>query len=488
MMINKRSKIALFLIMFLLFISIIILSSHAETNKTQEIDFKEAIKLGLENNYELQTLRNNIVELERNLEILDASESFQVNLSITPIWHFGKSTENKETGEYVVKMNTTSLTPSTEASLIATKQLADNISLSTELTWQSDNLFKKNLTDLTDEINANLRLNKRLYPDSWSENKKQAYSIKNNLQIRLEELRWEEIEKQIEFIGDYLNILRLQEQVHILREHLDLIEEELARVQRLIELGEGGYQQEVEAQIMLKELENSLLNQQQNLVRAKKQWFLSLNLPKNTIVIFEDNIDFIEDLYSQMANLQFDNKNEDDLLMAALEENYRTKNSQLEKEKLAKELEWTKDEGKAKVDISGGYQFPADWFVMLDFSIKLADGGVQKLKEQQKIDNIEQKDVSIAHLNEQIKLEAEHLLGQDEYNKLNRDIQRMALEKEQDMIKIREIQYNQGVISLNNLQNAILSFREKEIKVKQAQDEWFINRLKLAHFIGYLQE
>jgi outer membrane protein TolC len=125
---------------------------------------------------------------------------------------------------------------------------------------------------------------------------------------------------------------------------------------------------------------------------------------------------------------------------------------------------------------------------MLDFQINLLDGGVQELKEEQKENNIRQKEVSISYLNEQTKLEAEHLLDQDEYNKLNWDMQQMSLEKEQDKIEIMEKQYNEGIISTSNWENTKLTLREKEIKVKQAKDEWFINRLKLAHFIGYLKK
>lgn len=470
---------------FVLCIFVLIFNSRA--SEVKEIEFKEAIKLGLEKNFELNTTRNSIAELERNLEILDAGESFQVDLDITPIWIFSSNTEKSD---YTVKMNENFFTPSLEVNMTATSQLTDDINFSTEISWESDNLYQESFSDLTNEINANLKLNKRIYPDSWSENKKQAYSLKNSLQIKMEELKWEEMEKQIEFIEDYLNILRLQEQLNILEKRTELAQEEFERVKRKIEIGEGGYQQESEARIALKEIENNFLNQQQALTQAKKQWYLSLNLPRDTVVAFKDNdnIDFINGLYSQMESLGLDDKNEDELIKTVLEENYKIKNSLLEKEKLIKELEWTENEGKAKVNLSGGYQFPADWFVMLGFQINLLDGGVQKLKEEQKESNIRQKEVSISYLNEQTKLELEHLLDQDEYNKLHLDMQQLSLEKEQDKIEILEKQYKQGIISLSNWENAKLILKEKEIKVKQARDEWFVNRLKLAHFIGYLQK
>lgn len=485
--INTKPKVSLFFITFLLFI--FIFYSQLEASEAKSMTIKEALQWGLENNYELNIMRNSVKDLERNLEILDASKAVQVDLSVTPIWYFGKNGETTESEGYITGINGNVFAPSTKVSLSATKQLNDNISLSTELTWESDNLYQGSLDQLTDEVNANLKINKNIYPKSWSENEKQVYSIENSLKIKLKELRWEETEKQIEFIRDYLNINRLQEEVDIVRERRNLAEEDLVKTKKQIELGEGGYQQETEARIALEDAENNLLNQEQNLIRAKKQWSLSLNLPKEIAIEFEDNVDFIELLYSQMEDLKIGSENEENLIQGILVENYQIKNSQVEREGLVKELEWMKDEGKPSINLSGGYNYPdADWFVMIDFSMNLADGGAQKLKEKQKETNIKQKEISIAYLSEQLRLEAEQLLGQDEYNLLYLNTQRLAWEKEQDKLEITEKQYQQGVISEAQWENALLTVKEKEIKVKQAEDEWFVNRLMIAHFIGCLQE
>jgi outer membrane protein TolC len=189
-----------------------------------------------------------------------------------------------------------------------------------------------------------------------------------------------------------------------------------------------------------------------------------------------------------MKNMKFEDENKEILFQKALEENYQIKNSYLEKEELVKELEWTEEEGKPKLSLSGGYQFPADWFVMVDFSVNLADGGIQQIKEEQKENNIKQKEASISYLTEQLKIEAEHLLDQDEYNLLYLNTQLMALEKEQNKMEILEKQYQQGIINKTQLINARLVIEEKEIKVEQAKDEWLIGHLQLAHFIGFLQE
>lgn len=472
------SEQAIVVIMMLI---LILISSTGEI-RANRMSPEEAIHWGVDNNYDLNLFRNNIAELERNLDILDAAQSFQVDLSVTPIWYFGNGEED------IVEISENSFSPSTEMSLIATKVLADDINFSTELIWESDSLNQVDFAEITKEINANIKLSKQIYPDTWTENEKQVYNIKNSLQMKLAELRWEEVEKQIEFIQGYLNIIYLQEQVNVNTERVKLAEETLDRVRKQIALGEGGYQQETEAQISLEESENQLLSLQQKLSQAKKQWLLNLNLPQDTLVQFKDGTVFIEGLYSQMVSLEIDQDNQSDLIAAALSKNYQVENMLLEKEALLKELEWTKDEGKMKINLSGGYQFPADWFAMVDFSVSLADGGAQKLKEEQKLTDIQQKEVSITFLIEQLKLEAEQLLNQDLYCQLYLNTQLLALEKEQRKVEILEKQYQMGTISEKEWKNEVLTLKEKEINVDLAEDEWFINRLKLAHFVGYLAE
>jgi outer membrane protein TolC len=477
-----------FQVMILTFCCIFILSLPAGASEVKELSFKEAIQWGIEKNHDLQMIRNSINELERNLKILDASESIQTDLSVTPIWHFGYKEGDIEEGE-VVELGEKSFTTAAQVNLKSTKKLIGDINLSSEFTWESEDLNQEgNFEEILSQINANLKLEKNIYPGSWAENEKQAYSIKNNLQKRLEELRWEEMEKQIEFIRDYLDIIRLQEQVDIAEERMVLAEEELSRVRRKITLGEGGYQQETEAKIALEEAKNQLFNQEKNLSRSKKQFSLLLNLSEDVAIEFERNVDFIQGLFSRMNIMEIDHEIQANLIDEILEKNYQIKNNQLEKDELIKELEWTEDEGKPKVNLAGGYQLPANWFVMVDFSVKLADGGVQELKEEQKQDNIRQKENAITYLKEQLKLEAEQLLDQDQYNQLHWDTQLLALEKEQSRAEIMEKQYQQGAISEIQWKSEILTLQEKEINVKLAKDEWLVNRLQLAHFIGSLEE
>jgi hypothetical protein len=473
---GKKYKIIFCFLIGLLFIL------NFETLFAREVSLEEAVQWGVLHNLDLQNLRYNIEDIQRNLEILEAGKSFQVDLSITPIWRFGGKDNS-----YLIEMEEDQFAPDTELSLSVNKILASNLTLSSEISWQSENFMDSFLESIANEVNASIKLNHKLYPNTWSEQEKQTYSLENNLKTKLDELKWTEVEKQIEFIQKYLNIIRLQEQLDIISEQVRQAEEELERVKAQIELGEGGYQQETEVVISLSDTKDKHWSLTSDLLQAKKQWYLLLNLPDEVTVKFDPDTVLIETLFTQMENLPISNQIHDILIAQALEENYQVQNSMLEKDELLKELQWTKDDGKPAVNISGGYSYPdSDWFVMLDFKVNLADGGAQKLKIKQKEENMKRKEISTIYLMEMIKLEAQQLLDKDEYNQLVLQTSLMSLEKEQERDKIIEQQYQKGAIGIIQRESNLLSLKEKELSLKQAYDQWLINRLKLAHFIGFL--
>ncbi|HOR42054.1 MAG TPA: TolC family protein [Atribacterota bacterium] len=448
----------------------------------QEISPEEALQWGIQHNYDLQNLRYSIDDIKRNLEIIDAGNAFQVDLDITPIWSLGgKGDQNP------IEMEKNRFAPETELSLSAKKQLAPDLSLTSKVTWQSENIAQSFPENITKEVKGNIRVDKKLYPATWSEQEKQVYALENSLEMKLAELRWKEVEKQIEFIQKYLAIVRLQKQLETQAKRLGLAEEDLARVRAQIEIGEGGYQREAEAAIALEEVKNKVLSATQELSQAEQQWFLQLGLPAGITVSFVQQDNFLKILLEQMDDLPLSTQSHEKLIEQALQENYQIKNNLLEKEELLKELQWTKDAGKPALNLSGGYSYPDDdWFIMFDFSVNLADGGVQRLKEQQKEDGIRRKEISMDYLKETLKLEAEQLLNQDYYNQLLLQTQQLALAKELDKVTIIEQQYQKGAISQTQRDNSLLALEEKELSVRQAQDQWLVDRLKLAHFIGYL--
>ncbi len=133
-----------------------------------------------------------------------------------------------------------------------------------------------------------------------------------------------------------------------------------------------------------------------------------------------------------MEQLTLENENPETLFEQALEKHYQIKNTYTEKDSLLKEAEWTENEGKPQVNISGGYDLLDDyWYAMLDLSWNLTDGGAQKLKEKGAEATILQKEIELDQLIKTLQLEMNKMIDQDQYNQLNLQAKLAALEQEQ---------------------------------------------------------
>ena len=449
----------------IIILSVLLLPSALEAKET---DLKEAIDWGIRHNYDLEEIRYNIETLERNLEILDAENAFQVNLDITPIWNFGG--ENSDTSLF---------------KLTAEKTIVDDLNISAEISWNENDFADIAFGEILEGANASIQLEKQFFPDSYTQNEQQIFQTENNLKKIIEELAWEETEKQIDFIESYLALIRLSEEVNLAENSFQLATEELERVRQQINLGEGGYQQESEAKIALMEAENQFFNLKQNLVQQKKEWYLELNLSEDIQVQFKEEPAYLETLRSSMEQLNLENENSETLFEQALEKHYQMKNAYIDREILLKEAKWTENEGKPQISLSGGYELSDNsWYAMVDLSWNLSDGGAQKLKEEKAETTILQKEKEIDQLIKTLQLEMNQIMDQDKYYQLNLQTKLASLEKEQNVKEIVEKQYQEKIISSSEWQNQLIALAEKELKVKEAQDLLLVNRLRLAHFLN----
>jgi len=436
--------------------------------QAKEINLKEAIDWGIQHNYDLEEIRYNIETLERNLEILDAGNAFQVNLDVTPIWDFGGG--NSETSL---------LTLSVE------KTIADDLNISADISWNENDFADISFEEVVEGANAGIQLEKQIFPDSYTQSEQQIFQTKNNIKKKVEELAWKEVEKQIDFIERYLSLVRLTEEVSLAEKSFQLATEELERVQQQIRLGEGGYQQEAEAKIVLMEAENQFFNLKQILVQQQKEWYLELKLSEDIQVQFMGEPTYLDNLRSNMGQLTLENEKQETLFKQSLDKHYQIKNAYIDKESLLKEAKWTENEGKPQINLSGGYELSDNsWYAMLDLSWNLTDGGAQKLKEKGAEATILQKEKELDQLIKTLQLEMNQIMDQDKYYQLNLQAKLAALEKEKSTKNILEKQYQEKIISSTQWQNQLIALAEKELKVKEAQDLLLVNRLRLAHFLG----
>lgn len=443
--------------------------------EAKEMTLEKAINWGIEHNYDLQVIRHEIESLKNQLEILDANEKWQIDLDVKPIWYFDDE-DSSDANE-------------SQITLEATKVLPGDFNISTEISSENFNIKELSFGEIVENFNATTTIGKQIYPEYCSENQKEVYSTKNSLQQKLEDLTWQEIEKQIDFIEDYLAIVSLEEEVGFNEQKYNLALENLNMIQRQISLGEGGYQQETEAKLALEESKNELFNLKQNLSQQKQEWYLQLGLAEDMQIQFTEKPVYLDKLKARMNQLGLENKEEDELFNLATENYYQLKISNLEKENLIQETEWLENEGKPTIEVSAGYSFPSQlWGVMLELSANLYDGGAQELKEEQSQANISQKDLAIEQYKEELKLKIKQLVDQDKYYQLYLQTKSLALEKEENKKEIIEKQYQGGAISSTDWQEELIALGEKEVELKKAEDQLLANRLRLAHYTGILKK
>ena len=489
MKINK--KIRRFILSFII-ITPLVMGFLTSSSQAKEITLQEAIEWGVQHNYDLEEARYNIETLKRDLAILDAGKALQVNLEVTPLWGLGGeeiSLSDSQNSKQPSSGGDTNL-----LNLTAEKIIADDLNISASLSCKASGLTAGSLEEITEAIQANIQLEKQIYPQAYTQTEQQIFQTESNLKKKTEELAWEETEKQIDFLESYLNLSRLAEQLSLAEERQQLAAQELERVQEQIRLGEGGYQQEAEAKIALMEAENEVFNLKQTLTQQQKEWYLELNLPADTEVKLEGEEEgegedgepaYLENLRSNMEELTIEEENLETLLPPALEKHYQIKNAYLDQESNLKEVERVRNEGKPQINFYNGYDLSEDyWYVMLDLSFKLADGGAQKLKEEEAEAVLSQQEKGLDQLVKTLQLEMKQLVAEDHYNQLNLQAKLAALEKEKSAKNILEKQYEEKIISSTQWQNQLMALAEEELKVKEAQDTLLINRLRLVHLLG----
>jgi hypothetical protein len=419
---NKKTVIAIVLIVLatvLVFLSV---------SQAKEIELEEAVNWGIQHNYDLQKIRYDIETFKRELETLDASEALQVNLKVTPLFAFGGEESNDSTEDSTLSSTNDE---SNLVSLIAEKAISDDLNISAEVSWKQSALSEMSFEGMVENAKAVIQVDKQIYPTSWSENEQQVFQTKNNLQMKIEELTWEEAEKQIDFVADYLTILRSTEETDLADKKYQQAKRELEWVQQQINLGEGSTQQEFEAKLTLMEADNQLFNLKQILIQQKQEWYLQLSLSEDVQVQFEEEPVYLKSLRASMEQLKLEAEKKETLFNQAIGNHYQIKIDYLEKDILLKEAELTKNEGKPIIGISGGYDFPDQyWYTMVDLSWNLTDGGTQRLKEEDIEATILQKEKEINQLTKELQLEMNQLLDQDQYNQPNLQTKLLALEKE----------------------------------------------------------
>ena len=479
---NRIRKSNSFFILFLIIFTSFILTG--ENVQAKEISLEEALNWGIENNSSIKEIKDNIETIERSLTLIDTEYGFKTKISANPIIAGGFEEQTDDNSNGIVEEDTSSESSSSpKITLKTTKLFPNGIFLQSEISIKEEDLF--DLEKLSEGPDSVFSATKNLYPVIPITTEQEKYLTSNNLLKARENLTWQQESKKIEFLESYLNLLRLQERLSLAKTNFQYAQDDLDKILKKIEIGEAGERQEIEAKITLKKAEIDFLQAQNTFLQQKNRWYLNLGLPEETEVLLVENSTFLKEILKWADSLEF-NLKEEEFTELAVENYYEIKNNLLDQDSAQKEAEWNLTKNKPQVDLYGVYSSKDNtWGVGIELSYDIFDGGKQKIEDegyQVKLENLKDDYLQIVS---EVKLELYDLINQQEINNLNLEEKLMSWEKAKLEEKSYQIQLKQGLISDSEFQYKMLGWQESEINLKSAKDAILINKLRLAHFLGF---
>ncbi len=475
---KNNSFFILFLIIFTSFIF------SGENIQAKEISLEEALNWGIENNSSIKEIKDSIETIERSLNLIDTEYGFKTTISANPIiaGDFEEQTDDNSNGVDEGDTSFGSIS-SPKISLKATKLFPNGIILQSEIFLKEEDLF--DLEKLSEGPDSAFSATKNFYPVLPIKSEQEKYLASNNLLKARENLTWQQEYKKIEFLESYFNLIRLQEKLSLAKINFQYAQEDLSKILKKIEIGEAGERQEIEAKIALKKAEIDFLQAQNTFLQQKNGWYLNLGLPEETEVpLVEDSL-FLEEIMKWVDSLELD-LIEEELIELAVDSYYRIRNILLDQDSSQKEAEWNLAKNKTQVDLFGAYNSRNNsWGIGIELSYDIFDGGKQKIEDegyQAELENLKEDYLQIVS---ELKLELSDLINQQEINNLNLEEKIMSWEKAKLEEESYQIQLKQGLISDSEFQYKMLEWQESEIDLKSAKDEILINRLRIAHFLGF---
>ncbi|MEE8563976.1 MAG: TolC family protein [Atribacterota bacterium] len=471
-----------FFILFLIILTSFIFSG--ENIQAKEISLEEALNWGIENNSSIKEIKDSIETIERSLNLIDTEYGFKTTISANPIiaGDFEEQTDDNSNGVDEGDTSFGSIS-SPKISLKATKLFPNGIILQSEIFLKEEDLF--DLEKLSEGPDSAFSATKSLYPVLPIKSEQEKYLASNNLLKARENLTWQQEYKKIEFLESYFNLIRLQEKLSLAKINFQYAQEDLSKILKKIEIGEAGERQEIEAKIALKKAEIDFLQAQNTFLQQKNGWYLNLGLPEETEVpLVEDSL-FLEETIKWAESLEF-NLEEERLMELAVDNYYKIRNILLDQDSSQKEAEWNLAKNKTQVDLFGAYSSRNNsWGIGIELSYDIFDGGKQKIEDegyQAELENLKEDYLQIVS---ELKLELSDLINQQEINNLNLEEKIMSWEKAKLEEESYQIQLKQGFINDSEFQYKMLGWQESEIDLKSAKDEILINRLCIAHFLGF---
>jgi hypothetical protein len=495
-----RKNDSFFILTLIIMISFIFIG-WAINIQAEEISLSEAINWGLEENSSIivgnsniagssttagvststtgtiREIKDEIKTIERNLALIDTEYAWKMSLKANPILA-GNSTST-DGGDSTT--TTTDTTP--KIGLEISKIFANGIVINSEISMKEEGIF--DLENISANINRTVSASKTVYPIVPISQEQEIYKATNELLKMNQNLQWQKEVKKIDFLESYLNLLRLQESLFLAESNYRYAQEDLDRMLKKIEIGEAGEKQGLEVKIVLKTAEINLLQAQNDFNQQKKKFYLDLNLSEGVEVTLKEEDPFLKENKNWVESLELNLEDQGKLMELVVANHYQIKANRLDQENAKKELEWDSTKNKAQINLYGAYTNQDNsWGVGIDLSYNIFDGGTRKLENKEyqvKLINLE--DDYLQTVTE-LRLGLVNLINLSTVGGLNLEEKLLSYQQAELEKESYQIQLDEGLLSASEFKYQELNWQKTEINLKSAQDKVFIDKLRLAQFLG----
>ena len=441
----------------ILILSIFILLFSSVTIQAAEYSLEELIQTGFEKNIEIQQLKNELTTIQRNIKLNRARSDWQANLSLDK--------ELIEDDSTVVNRN-----GNEEVSVSLNKNFAkDKFTVSPNAYYDFDG----------SEVIYGVNMNLDLYPGVPSESLQNLINLNNQLNQKQKELFNKQAELAKSWIKQYLDLLRLDENIKVLEERLALAQDDYQEVQDQVEINEAGQQDLLQAEIDLNDAKFNLKQSRQNFKRLKSQLLSELQINKNNQIILSENNDIINRLQDLTEDLNIDELDKDKMVENVVKTSSQFARIINNKEYLKKELEWLKKDDAPQVSLQGSYDSESDFTASVNVSYNIFDSGVQEMTVENKKQEIENSELSLTQLYQQTENNIENLIDQVELAQLEKENSQLKYDKAVRDTEIIQQQIEAGAVEADVLKSNQLNEQNVLISLKQNEDDVFLNKLDL---------
>jgi len=443
----------------ILVIALVMVSIFSTNIFAAEYSLEVLINHGIKNNVDINNIQSEIDNIKRNIKLNNAQADWQAIMNINKVLIDNENIAiNRESDQVSVDIN---------------KKIAeDNLNISPNMTYDFDG----------SEFIYGLNLSLDLYPNLPSERIRTLIELNNQLNQKQKELNSKKAELVKKWTEQYLQLVRIDQNIDILEKRLQLAEDNYNEVKKQVEINEAGQQELLEAKLSLKDAEYNLKELEQQYSQLKRSLLNSINLSKETNVVLNENNSVINRLQDLTNYLTASNLDKEQLIDNIVQTSSQFASVINRNELLKNELNWLEKEDNPQLSVDGQYNSETDFQASLNVSFNLFDSGIQEIKEENKRQEIKDNEITLKQLYNNTENSLEQIIDQIELSKMDVMRKELNLNKVSDNTKIVKKQYEAGAVEKRFLTENELNEESALINLKSSKDSLLLNKLDLLIF------